>query len=286
MSDESRPVIGMNFILNHKDAGQPPRRESHHWPQKRQLLGVPLSVTDYEEAVKTVISAARARRAACVSGLAVHGVVTAHQNRDYREIVSHFDLLACDGHPVRVGMNLLNGLQMRDRVAGTDLVEKLCRAAESNQIPIYLYGSEPRVSQMLTYKLKELYPMLRIVGNEPSLFRSLNESEMSDLAQRIERSEARIVFLGLGCPLQEQFAAQLHKKVHVVILCCGAAFDFLSNNKLRAPRWMQKSALEWLFRLVTEPYRLSGRYLYTNSIFLWLVLSDLFRRYWGKKLSP
>jgi len=112
------------------------------------------------------------------------------------------------------------------------------------------------------------FPNLKIVGYEPSVFRQLTKEEDEDLVKRVNKSGAGIIFIGLGCPLQEKFAFEHKNKINAVQICNGAAFDFLSGEKKMAPKWMQRCSLEWFFRLLNEPKRLYKRYLITNTIFL------------------
>ncbi len=107
----------------------------------------------------------------------------------------------------------------------------------------------------------------RRLGSAP--FRALTAEEDEEVVKRINASGARLVFIGLGCPKQDLFAYEHRGRLQAVLVCVGAAFDFHAGVKKMAPAWMQRSGLEWLFRLSQEPGRLWRRYLATNSIFLW-----------------
>jgi exopolysaccharide biosynthesis WecB/TagA/CpsF family protein len=123
------------------------------------------------------------------------------------------------------------------------------------------------------------FPNLRIAGWEPSAFRPLSKAEDDALVRRVNESGAGIIFLGLGCPLQEIFAYGHKGKFNATQICVGAAFDFHSGNKRMAPKWMQRYALEWFFRFSQEPRRLWRRYLISNTIFL----TKLFLQFAGSK---
>jgi N-acetylglucosaminyldiphosphoundecaprenol N-acetyl-beta-D-mannosaminyltransferase len=127
-------------------------------------------------------------------------------------------------------------------------------------------------------RLLDRHRGLRIVGTESPPFRDLTPEEDAAVVARIERSGAGLVFIGLGCPKQELFAAAHAGRIHAVQLCVGAAFDFLAGAKPTAPRWMQDRGLEWLFRLASEPHRLWRRYLVANSLFLAQLGLELARR--------
>lgn len=231
-----------------------------------------LSSTNYRETVQLIVTHATQRKALTVSSLAVHGLVTATRDADYCSQVETINVVAPDGHPVRWLMNRLYGLGLSDRVCGTDLMDMLCHECAAQGIGIYLYGSTVAVNTLLHRQLEARYPGLIISGAEPSVFRPLTDDEDNALVQRINGSGAGIVLLGLGCPLQEVFACAHRLSFQPVQVCVGAAFDFLSGNKRRAPRWMRSRGLEWLHRAIQEPRRLLWRYLSTNSGFVWLVL--------------
>ena len=241
---------------------------AYAWPRKYNILGIYVSATTYDEALEAVICAAKARKSVCVSHLAVHGLVTGSQDRGMREILNEFEVVAPDGMPVRLALNILYKTQLPDRVYGPEFTLRVCERAAADGISVYLYGSHPHVVKALYENLLERYPKLSIVGYEPSIFHPLTESEDKDLVNRINESGAGVVFLGLGCPLQERFAYEHKGKIEAVQIGVGAVFDFLSGEKKMAPKWMQRHALEWLFRLSQEPQRLWRRYLVTNTIFV------------------
>jgi exopolysaccharide biosynthesis WecB/TagA/CpsF family protein len=257
------------------------------WPRKHDLFGVQVSATTYEEAEELVIHAARDRRSAIVTHLPVHGVVTAAQDIEYRRRINRFDMVAPDGQPVRWALNKFHGAGLSDRVYGPELMLRLCRRAASEGIGVYLYGSTPEVVGRLRDKLIERAEGLRVVGAESPPFRALSVDETDAAIGRINESGAGLVFIGLGCPRQDVFAEANRQRIRAVQLCVGAAFDFYAGNKKMAPPWMQKHALEWLFRLTQEPRRLWKRYLVTNSVFVCLAARQmLLSRYRRQPQKP
>jgi N-acetylglucosaminyldiphosphoundecaprenol N-acetyl-beta-D-mannosaminyltransferase len=229
------------------------------WPPRLTLIGVPVSCTDYREAVACTMAAAQERRSALVTAFAAHGVTIASDDREFRRRICDFNLVAPDGQAVRLALNLLYGAGMRERVCGPELMPRLCAAAAEVGIGVYLYGSTIATVTRLRDALVRRSPALRVVGCEPSVFRPLTPEEDRDLVRRINRSGAGMVFVGLGCPLQEIFAHDHRESIRAVQVCVGAAFDFIAGTKPRAPAWMQDNALEWLFRLSREPRRLFRR---------------------------
>ena len=254
------------------------KREDPGWPKKYRILGVDISSTTYEESVHLMMSAARQNRAAIVTALPVHGVVTASSDPALGSMINGFDLAVPDGQPVRWALNWLYGTNLIDRVYGPELMLRLCRRAANEGIGVYFYGSYPHVIERLCENLLSLFPKLRIVGAESPPFRSLSQEEDREAVKRINACGAGLIFIGLGCPRQDIFAFSHRDSIMGVQVCVGAAFDFHSENKEMSPGWMQRCGLEWLFRLKQEPRRLWRRYVYTNSVFIFKLMIQIIRQ--------
>jgi N-acetylglucosaminyldiphosphoundecaprenol N-acetyl-beta-D-mannosaminyltransferase len=219
-----------------------------------------------------VFHAAREGHAATVSAMAVHGVMTGVFDSEHKFRLNHFDLLVPDGQPVRWALNLLHKAKILARVYGPTLMLRICARAAADGVPVYLYGSTAATLAALNQNLMSRFPQLLIAGAEPSKFRRLATEEKLEIAGCIQRSGARIVFVGLGCPRQEAFAFEFRDLLNVPIIAVGAAFPFLAGLLPQAPHWMQEAGLEWLFRLVCEPRRLWRRYILLNPAYLLLLL--------------
>lgn len=237
-------------------------------PKKADLFGVDVSLAGPDEVVEQVISWAQQGRSAAVDFMAVHSLMTAVRDPAYREAVKGFDIVGCDGQPIRWALNHFYKADLNERVYGPHTMLKLCEEAAEKNLPIYLYGGKPDVLEKLTFRLSELLPELKIVGAESPPFRKLTDDEHDATTRRINTSGARMVFIGIGCPKQELFAARHLGKIQAVMLCVGAAFDFHAGTLKMAPTWMQDRGLEWLYRLSSEPRRLWKRYFVTNSLFI------------------
>jgi N-acetylglucosaminyldiphosphoundecaprenol N-acetyl-beta-D-mannosaminyltransferase len=244
---------------------------------KRNVVGILINAVDYESAEEFVVRAARERRSAAISALAVHGLMTGVLDREQKFRLNRFDLLVPDGQPVRWVLNGLYGTRLRDRVYGPNLTLRLCARAAKEGLPIYFYGSTPDVLDALKRSVQLKFPGILIAGMEPSKFRRLKPAEKHEVAERIRSSGASIVFVGLGCPRQEVFAYEFRSALPMPILAVGAAFPFLAGLIPQAPRWMQDAGLEWLFRLASEPRRLWRRYLYLNPAYVCLVALQALR---------
>ncbi len=235
---------------------------------KRNVLGVLVDAVDYEAAVTGVLAAARGGRPFALTALAVHGVMTGVLDPSYRARLNTLDLVTPDGQPVRWALNLLHHAGLRDWVSGPELMIDVLRETEREGLPVYLYGSTPQTLDALTASLRQLFPALSIAGREPSKFRAAAAGETAEIAGRISRSGARMVLVGLGCPRQEIFVHELRPLLPMPLLAVGAAFDFHAGRMRRAPEWMRRHGLSWLWRLVLEPRRLWRRYVLLNPAFL------------------
>jgi exopolysaccharide biosynthesis WecB/TagA/CpsF family protein len=238
------------------------------WPARHDLFGVLVSPTTYDEAIEVILQAAQNGEPAVVSLHAAHAIVTASDDPALRDKVNRFQMVAPDGQPVRWALNWLYNARLKDRVYGPELTLRLCRAAAERGMPIYLYGSSPETIAALCRNLVQKFPGLQIAGAEAPPFRALSSEEDAGVVQRINASGAGLVFIGLGCPKQDHFAADHATQIRGVQVCVGAAFDFHAGVKRTAPAWMQRRGLEWLFRVGQEPRRLWKRYLVTNTLFV------------------
>lgn len=245
---------------------------------KRPVLGVNISATNYAEVVAAVLASASQRRSLKFTALDAHGLRRAARDPGFRELVNRFDIVSPDGHSLRWGLNVLQGQHLANRVAGPDLTMLLCSEASRAGCPIFLYGSHGHVVRRLRDRLCQLVPGLQVAGIQPSRFRPSTVQEDQADIDFIIRSGARLVLVGLGCPLQEQWVFDHCESLPMPLLAVGAAFDFISGNKPRAPKWMQDAALEWVFRILSEPRRLVRRSLPAVTYVFFALFREWMRR--------
>jgi N-acetylglucosaminyldiphosphoundecaprenol N-acetyl-beta-D-mannosaminyltransferase len=209
---------------------------------------------------------------------AAHPTVLARRDAEYRALLNRGDLNVPDGMAVAWAVRLLTGGHV-ERVAGSDAMTYLCEWGVGRSLRHYLFGGTPEVVSLLVRRLEQRFPGIEIVGAESPPFRPLAEDEWVDAAARMRAAGADLVWVGLGAPKQDP--AGERSKVHgasPVILCVGAAFDFLSGKKRRAPVWLQRIGLEWVHRLASDPHRLWRRYVLGNPEFAAGVLRDYLRQ--------
>jgi exopolysaccharide biosynthesis WecB/TagA/CpsF family protein len=235
---------------------------------KRNVLGIMVDAIDYEAATEKVVSAARTRRPLALTALAVHGVMTGVQDRAHGARLNGFDVVTPDGQPVRWALNLLHRAGLTDRVYGPSLTMRVLERCADEGLPVYLYGSTDDTLARLAHALTSTLPALKIAGTEASKFRAARPGEDAEIAGRIHASGARVVLVGLGCPRQEVFAFAMRAQLDIPLMAVGAAFDYHAGQLRKPPAWMQRSALEWLWRLGLEPRRLWRRYLILNPAYL------------------
>ena len=239
--------------------------------QRYPVLGVQITAIERPEAAEAVVRAARERIPLGLSALAVHGVMEGVFDPELQYRLNELEMVVADGQPVRWALQWLHGVDLSDRVCGPDLMDDVCRLAAAEGLPIFLYGSTTDTLTTLERSLRERHPGLTIAGSRASRFRSATAAEQEQDVQEILSSGARVVFAGLGCPRQEIWTYEMRLRLSLPVLAVGAAFDFHAGNARRAPDWMQKRGLEWLYRLVQEPSRLWRRYLFLNPGYLALV---------------
>jgi len=241
------------------------------------ILGTRVDATSYGLATRQVMEWARRSESQYVCAANVHMVMEAHDDLDFGRIVNRAALVTPDGMPLVWAIRLM-GIKGQERVYGPDLTLHVAQAAAQEGFPIGLYGGTPDALAGLANNLQYRFPALKIAYQFSPPFRPLTPEEDERVTREIAQSEARILFVGLGCPRQERWMAGHQGRIQAVMLGVGAAFDIHSGVKSQAPVWMQRAGLEWLFRLANEPRRLWMRYLYHNPRFLLMIILQLLRR--------
>jgi N-acetylglucosaminyldiphosphoundecaprenol N-acetyl-beta-D-mannosaminyltransferase len=248
---------------------------------KANVLGVGVSAIDLAKGAKLILEAVRQNRKGYVAVTGVHGVSEAQTDSEFRRILNSAFLNTPDGIPMS-WVGRFQGFKTMDRVYGPDLMLELCAAATNGRVRHFFYGGAPGVAEALRSSLESRFPGLCVCGTYTPPFRALNHVEESDLVTQTETLRPDIFWVGLSTPKQERFmAAYLHKLPVKIMIGVGAAFDIHSGRLRQAPYWMQRSGLEWFFRLTQEPGRLWKRYLINNPLFVVRILAQFtgLRRY-------
>jgi N-acetylglucosaminyldiphosphoundecaprenol N-acetyl-beta-D-mannosaminyltransferase len=240
----------------------------------REILGMRVDATSYEDASRRVLQLAHQARSAYVCVSTVHMVMESFDSDAFRQVVNGAELITPDGVPLVWALKAM-GVRNSSRVYGPTLMPHVVERAAREDVPIGLYGGTPESLNAFAEVLKARYPKIKIVCQIAPPFRPLTAEEDKEVTQEIVDSGARILFVGIGCPKQEKWMAAHKERIPAVMLGVGAAFDFLTGRVRQAPRWMQAVGLEWAFRLAMEPRRLWKRYAKHNPRFVYFFLLQL-----------
>jgi N-acetylglucosaminyldiphosphoundecaprenol N-acetyl-beta-D-mannosaminyltransferase len=238
------------------------------------VIGTPIDALNWDEAVQRIAAWSRDRvgRVVCICN--VHSVVTAKQDAEFASAVRAADMATPDGAPIAWMLRWL-GEKSQPRINGPDLMLKFCDHAAATGASVFLYGGTQQTLSLLVERLRKDFPGLEVAGSYSPPFRTLTAAEDEAIVDVINRSGAGVVWVGLGCPKQEKWMISHRGRIKAVMIGVGAAFDYHAGTITRAPSWMQRSGLEWLHRLLSEPRRLWRRYLITNTLFIWYAFNQL-----------
>lgn len=242
-------------------------------PEECRILGVRISIVDMQETVSLIRDNIKnwAGKYICVAN--VHTTVMSYEDESFREIENNAVLTLPDGRPLSVEAEK-RGFQIMERVTGPDLMREMFELSSRTKYRHFFYGSSEETLSALKNKLEEKYPGIEIAGMIAPPFRPLSEQEDEDYVRIINAAKPDIVWVGLGAPKQERYMAEHENRINALMIGVGAGFDYHADTLKRAPKWMQKLSLEWLFRLLQDPKRLMKRYMNTNFKFLRLVKKD------------
>jgi N-acetylglucosaminyldiphosphoundecaprenol N-acetyl-beta-D-mannosaminyltransferase len=236
------------------------------------VLGVPVHAGTMDDAVDVVGSWIKDRDPGYAIFRDVHGIMQSQRRADVLEAHRNAGLVTCDGIPL-VWAAKWAGVPEAERVCGPDFLTAFCSQAEAQGWKSFFYGGSEGTPQKVADRLRERFPDLQVVGTHSPPYRPLTPTENAGVIDMINRSEADIVWVGLSTPKQELW---MQDHVGIVdapaLLGVGAAFDFLTGDVRRAPRWLQGTGFEWVYRVLREPRRLGARYLRNNPAFLRAIL--------------
>lgn len=230
------------------------------------ILGVDIAVTNMKDTVNYIIKNIESLQGQYICVSNVHTTVMSYEDEAYRKIQNSAALVLPDGKPLSM-VSRKRGYPDAQRVTGPDLMHELFE----KPLKHYFYGGKEDTLIILEKKLKAKYPEIQIAGMYSPPFRPLTEEEDDEDIKRINESGADVIWVGLGAPKQEKWMYAHKGKMKGLMIGVGAGFDYHADVIKRAPEWMQRLSLEWLYRLFQDPKRLWKRYLSTNFKFVWLV---------------
>lgn len=241
---------------------------------KVSIVGAPVAAIKMPDFLAALDDLINSRRGGYICVADVHSVMRARSDPRHAKALRDALLVTPDGMPL-VWAAKLKGVKTIGRVCGPDLLEQVCRASTQSGWKHYFYGGADGVSARLATILQERFPGLQVVGAESPPFRALTAEEKESTTGRMNKAAPDVIWVGLGCPKQEQWMLENSRRLpNAILIGIGAAFDFHTGDVKRAPIWMRSLGLEWLHRLISEPRRLWRRYLVLAPQFIWLSLSE------------
>lgn len=243
---------------------------------KRRVLTVNVSLGSFTEQVDAFAAYGAVHRSSYVCCVNAHMTVEA-RDPAFAAVVDQADFATADGMPVLLVLRRSHRVA-QERVAGNDIMPALLAKAAKQGLSVFLYGGTEDGQQRILERARRELPTLKIAGRHVPPFAPLEAMDLRADAERINASGAHIVLVSLGCPKQERWMALMKGRVNAIMLGMGGAFLLYAGIDTRAPLWMRRLSLEWLYRLWLEPRRLWKRYLVTNSWFLLLVIKAMFTR--------
>lgn len=247
--------------------------------QPAYVLGVPIDAVTMEEAVARCEEAIERSVPLVVGCVNAAKLVAMRANPDLHEAIIRSDLILADGMAIVWASRLL-GQGLPERVGGIDLFLALLKEGSRQQRSVYLLGAEQQVVERVVERIGTEYPGLTVAGFRNGYF---SEEELAGILEQVRNSGADMLFLAMSPPKKELFLGRWGWELGVSVAHgVGGSFDIFAGKVARAPLWMQRTGLEWLFRVFQEPGRLWKRYLVTNTKFASLVLQELLRR----RISP
>jgi N-acetylglucosaminyldiphosphoundecaprenol N-acetyl-beta-D-mannosaminyltransferase len=248
---------------------------SYPYIPRINILGIGVSAVNMDQALDRIAAHIVQHQPTYVVVCPVYTIVLSQRDPMLRTAVNRAGLVTPDGMPL-VFLSRRMGYPHVRRVYGPELVVAVSEMAAARGYSCFFYGGAPGVADDLARVMAWRFPALKIVGTYSPPFRASPVEEDEAVIQAINEAGPDIIWVGLGSPKQELWMARHRERLTAPVLVgVGAAFDFLTGRVPQAPRWMQRIALEWLFRLLTEPRRLWRRYLIGNPLFLYYLFLQL-----------
>lgn len=241
--------------------------------QRAEVFGVPYALTNLEDASYYVRNHVKELSGKYLCFSNVHTAVMAKENEAMKEAEKGAAIVFPDGAPIRRNLRH-QGHIFCERVAGPDFMRDVFEHTRDGKITHFFYGSSQETLDKLKANLEKTYPGIVIKGMISPPYRALSDEEQATYIKQINDAEADIVWIGLGAPKQELWMQKYAPQIHGVLAGVGAGFDFHAGTIKRAPKWVQRMSLEWLYRLFQDPARLFKRYFVTNTKYLWYSLRD------------
>ncbi len=247
----------------------PSEQEHHH--ERFDVLNIPVSATDPSRTLAAIEAWSKDDTGRFICVREVASLMACREDAELVQLHHDAALVVPDGMPL-VWIGKWRDYDI-ERTCGPDLFDLVCKTSPKSGLKHYFYGGKEGVAEKLAQLCCDRYPGIEIVGYECPPFRALTEEEDAAVVERIKASGADVVWVGISSPKQDIWMRDHVSKLPQTFIGVGAAFDFHTGEVKRAPKWMQKSGLESIFRLLSEPKRLWRRYLVLVPKFIFLLAS-------------
>jgi len=243
------------------------------------LLGTTIHKMRMAEVIAACDESVRTRNPLLIGVVNVAKLVKARHDDQLRRSLAEATFIVPDGAPV-VWLSKLCGCGLPERVAGIDIMSELLALASCKHYGVFFLGATRQVVEGVVEHVRRHYPGARIAGYRDGYF---NREQEEDVAAEIRASRADILLVAVPTPKKENFLSQWRPSLDVPVCHgVGGSFDVVAGITKRAPLWMQRFGLEWLYRVWQEPGRMWNRYLVTNSVFVWLSIGEILRHRLGR----
>jgi len=241
--------------------------------------GFPVDNLSLEEALQQIEGFIRTGKPHQHVAINVDKIIKMRKDPQFRKTIAGCDLVTIDGQPLIWASRLL-GRPIKERFGGLDIMNGLIPRAADKGYRVYFLGAREEVVKIVVGHYEAKFPSLRIVGWHNGYWKTKREER---IVREIKNAKPDILFVAISSPKKEVFLQKHLKKMNVpFVMGVGGAFDIVAGVTKRAPKWMQRCGLEWLFRLYQEPRRLWKRYLIEDPVFLWLVAKELAKKWIGR----
>lgn len=250
----------------------PAKQETVLGTNKRiKILNTTIDVLGVQDTINLVEKYVEKKEPLHLMGVNADKINELNENERLKQIVNSCGIINADGASVIMAGKFL-GCSLPERVAGVDLMESLVKLSAEKNYSIYFLGAKQQVVEKAAEVLRNKYPNLNIVGIHNGYFK---ENDWTIISEELKEKAPSFVFVGITSPLKEYLIEYLQNKgCKSVFMGVGGSFDVISGYILRAPMWMQKANLEWLFRVIQEPRRLFKRYFIGNGKFIKAVIKE------------
>jgi N-acetylglucosaminyldiphosphoundecaprenol N-acetyl-beta-D-mannosaminyltransferase len=244
-----------------------------------ELFNIRIDNVTMAEAILRIEQLIHNNRNAYVITPNIDHIVKVQEDPLFMEIYKNADLVLADGMPLIWASRLLKK-PLKEKVSGSDLFPQLCAFSVQKSYKVFFLGAAPGVVKKVAKIFQTKYSNLQIVGTySPTYGFERNKVENDLIVDLIKRAKPDILFVGVGTPKQEKWIYENRRRYNVPLsLGIGASFDFVAGSIKRAPRWMQRSGLEWFYRFCKEPRRLFKRYFIDDMKFFKIFLNEIFKK--------